>query len=272
MLTLYDIYMNLKESGSSSDFPNLLADKMHKKLLSAFKGVNTNWDKWCAINANMTDFKPHETVVLGEIGDLLEVLPTEEPIDSSMGEHVWTNQLKTYKRSFKIDRRTIINDDLKGIMTVPDKFGRASVRTIAKKAINYLETNPNTYDGNALFSVAHNNLGSTALTADETGANAVDAALNAIETATDNESGEIMGLNARYLVVPVALYKYALVLRDAEQIPNAAGTALVPNVVRGRFEVVKEPLFTDNNDWYVVADPNDIPTVEVGFLNNKRVP
>ena len=38
------------------------------------------------------------------------------------------------------------------------------------------------------------------------------------------------------------------------------------------FEVLVEPLLDDTNNWYLVADPSSIATVEIGFLNGKQTP
>ena len=38
------------------------------------------------------------------------------------------------------------------------------------------------------------------------------------------------------------------------------------------FEVIVVDYWTDSDNWYLVADPNYIPTIELGFLNGKQEP
>jgi hypothetical protein len=37
-------------------------------------------------------------------------------------------------------------------------------------------------------------------------------------------------------------------------------------------EVIEVPEFTDTNDWFLVADPATIPTLEVGFYQGRDDP
>ena len=36
--------------------------------------------------------------------------------------------------------------------------------------------------------------------------------------------------------------------------------------------VVRDPFFSDANDWYMFADPNDVPAFAVGFLDGREEP
>ena len=65
--------------------------------------------------------------------------------------------------------------------------------------------------------------------------------------------------------------------------PNAApvfvNSVLVPgsdyndvNPLQGIVEVIVEPLLDDADNWYVVAKPSSIATIEMGFLQGKQAP
>jgi hypothetical protein len=36
--------------------------------------------------------------------------------------------------------------------------------------------------------------------------------------------------------------------------------------------VIRDPWFSDANDWYLFADPGDVPAFAVGFLNGQSEP
>ena len=36
--------------------------------------------------------------------------------------------------------------------------------------------------------------------------------------------------------------------------------------------VIRDPWFSDSNDWYLFADPGDVPAFAVGFLNGQSDP
>ena len=37
-------------------------------------------------------------------------------------------------------------------------------------------------------------------------------------------------------------------------------------------DVMPMPHFTDDTDWYLSADPAEIPTIEIGFLDGRQEP
>jgi hypothetical protein len=117
------------------------------------------------------------------------------------------------------------------------------------------QANPTMWDGNALFSVAHGNLGSTALTANEAGMNALIAAETALDDQEDDEGYPIVVPGAtRTLIIPTELRWIVNVLNGQEQVINTGGTLNIPNQVRGRYNIIEEPFFTDANNWYLSID------------------
>ena len=43
-------------------------------------------------------------------------------------------------------------------------------------------------------------------------------------------------------------------------------------MLEGALDIVVDPFLTSATAWYVLADPNDAPTVIVGFLNGRQTP
>lgn len=271
MKTLMDMYQDLKEAHSTSDFPNLLLNTMYKVLLQKFKGVNSPWRSYTD-KSDLNDFRVNHRVLMDEAPDLEEVSENGEYKAFTLGDHKYDIQLRTFGRTFHVGRKTIINDDLKGLTTIPGKMGRAAARTLAKQIIAMIESDGNTYDGKSLFHTDHANTSNIALTNDAAGIAAVSAASTAIQKATD-ETGEKMGLTAKYLLVGPDLEDVALrIVRGTDIVPVSTSGGTRATGKAQRLSVLVDPFMLSTTGWYVMADPSECPVIEVGFLGGKETP
>jgi hypothetical protein len=171
-----------------------------------------------------------------------------------------------------ITRRVMLNDDLKSIVNLVSKLGRAARRTHARRAWNKIISNA-TFKGDnkALFIADHANLGSTAFTNDATGITTLATALQAMYAQTEQDSGEGLALSPKYLWVPRVLLETAKGLNSPW--PGVAGG----NPHAGRFganheNIITSPLFTDATDWGMIADGNEVELLEAAYLNGQREP
>lgn len=269
---LLKMYHELKESGSTSDWPLLLANTMHKTLLEKFKGVNSPWKSY-TWQSELSDFRNADRVILDEAPDLIEVAEDGQYADSTFKDYRYQIQLSTFGRTFSVGRRAIINDDLEALRRHPMKFGRSAARTLVKRIVSGIEGDGLMYDNKSMFAVRTVlNYSNTSLANTAAGIAAVSAGMTAIEKATD-ETGEKMGLQAKFLVVPPDLEDTALrIVQGQSFIPVSTdgGTQQVGKATR--LEVLVEPFFTSSTGWYVMADPMDAPVIEVGFLDGKDTP
>ena len=270
--TLLQSYHELKEAHATTDFPKLLANTMNKALLQKFKGVASPWRDY-TFKSSVPDFKKASRVVLGELGDLTLKVEGGPNQGVSQKENGYDIQVTTRSAALDVTRETIINDDLRALLQTPERFGRAAARTIAKQVVAQIEGDNTAYDGSRLFLAAHGNSGSTALSNDAAGITALSAAMTVIEKATDPISGEKMGFSPKYLVVVPELEDTARRVTDGQAfipVTTAGGTTQVGKVTR--LTVLVEPFFDSTTAWYVIADPNEAPVVEVTFLDGKETP
>jgi len=269
--SLIKIYQELHEAHSTSDFPKLLADVMHKKLIRKFKGVSSPWRKYLE-RGDMADFKTHNRNWLEEAPDLIKKTEGGNYKGSTVEEQSYAIQLETFGRTFSITRETIINDDTKELLKQPERFGRATGRTIAKDAVKLLEADGFCYDGKTLFHNDHGNKVAGTLTNDAAGIALLAEMMTTVEDSTD-EASQKLGIEAKMLVVPSALEDTALRITQGQQfipVSTTGGTTQVGKVTR--LEVVKEPFLTSTTKFYVMATPEDAPIGEMGFLNGKEEP
>jgi len=274
---LLDMYRELKEAGSISDFPNILGDVMHKELLRSFESVSGSAKLICK-KGLLTDFRSHDRVMLHGFPNLNKIATGGKRVgeykDNKLSDNKYSIQLDTEGLAFSIGRELIINDDKNALKQVPEMIGYSAARTVNEAIVNMIEGDHKTYDGSSLFAVAHANYGTTALSNTSAGKAAVQAAVNAIEKATDSVTGKKLGLKAKYLVTGIDLQFVAIeLLKALNFLPvstNGGGT--YNGLVDARLIPVVIPEITSATAWYVIAEPTIMPVIEIGYLNGKETP
>lgn len=250
----------LQEAASTSDLPLLLANALNKVLQKAYTQVPDMWRPIVNI-ATVPDFKEKQILRVSEADDLEEIQGERgEYKDSNLAESKESYKLGIFGRTFSVNFTTVINDDLDAIKKQPDRFGKAAARLLNKLVFqNILQSNPTMADGKALFHADHGNLGSAALAEAS-----LTAAITAMRRQTDDKGVPIY-VKPKYLVFAPENEWTARKLLQSAQVPGTANNDA--NILRdvGLVPIVCEYL-TDPNDWYLIADPATVDTIEVGFL------
>lgn len=272
--TLLQDYYDLRESGSSSDFPNLLGSLMYRSLIDWVHSVPDAWRQYAAIG-DATDFRPLNRIVGYESEDLLPVDESGAYQDSKLADAVYQVQIGTYGRAFSINRKVIINDDLGYIKQQPKRFGRAAARSIATfMARTLLEGNGPCFDGVNLFDTAtHHNHASGAGSA--LSAANLQTAISALQEQT--VLGVFQAVMAKWLIVPPALQFTAKQILNSAIIVAAGVSGNVTqlgnqNPLAGALGIIVDPFLTSSTAYYVTADPSDVPILDVVFLQGKQTP
>ena len=261
--------LRIREDITSTTFPNALANTLRRLLLKEYReqdyGVSL-----IAQASSVPDFRAQERVRVGYFGDL----PTVDPEAADYAELTAPTDEKasysvvTFGGVVTITRKMILNDDLGVVPQIVSRLGRSARRTLAQRVFNLMINNPTIYDAVAWFHASHGNLDVNALTAAE---------LNAVRTAmrnrTEKDSNKKLGIAPHVLVVPHELEGTA----RQENMREYLDASFTPNPVRFLFgangeRIVVSPLLTDTNDWYVFANAEEAPTVEVGFLQGRQEP
>jgi hypothetical protein len=258
-------------ASSTIDIGGILSNVANKFLLDGFFSVERTWRNICAIRS-VTDFKTVTSYRLIGKDQYEQVQPGGEIKQGTLGQEVYTNKADTYGLVLSIDRRDIINDDLNAITTVPRKLGRGSGLKINDVFWTTFMNNA------AFFAVGNKNYvagADTALSID--GLTKADVAFN---DQVDND-GKPIGIMPAIILVPTALnaigtqlYK-SLEIRD--NTANAKGPIGNPHVGRFRVEVSRylaNAQYTGNSAkaWYLLAEPVDLPVIEMAFLNGQESP
>jgi Mu-like prophage major head subunit gpT len=250
---------------TTASFSYLLGTSMNKRLLKDYQAWPAEWMKFSTL-APIRDYKQQTRVRLGAFGSLAVV-----PEDTSYSAVTLTDSAATYvpqKRGnlVTVSRETIINDDLQAIKQIPTKLAAAAAYTLAEFVYGFLSTNPTIYDGNVLFTSggAHNNLGSSALSS-----GAMQSGITAMREQT-NFAGKRLGLRPRFLVVPPELEFTAMVVTKSAGVPGSNNNDINPML--GYVTPIVSPQLTNTTQWFLIGDPREIDTIEIGFVGGQVNP
>lgn len=262
------------EGFSLVNIPGILSNVMNKYLVDYFNSVESAWRSIAAIR-NARDFKQISSYSLTGDNQYELIGPTGEIKAGSIGQTSYTNQVGTYGKILAITRQDIINDDLGALMRVPQRLGRGA----ALKVNDVFYT---TFLGGvgSFWASGNANLisgGTTTLTAV-----GLTAALLEFRKQTDPD-GKPLGITPKILLVPPEIEVTGKQLMNSTFF-NTGGSstvAQVPNMNtwQGAYNLVastylSNSLYTGNSStaWFLIADPMDMPTIEVAFLNGREVP
>jgi transcriptional regulator with XRE-family HTH domain len=265
--------LNLPAAYSTNTFSFVLGNSMYRRLIKEYRAVDYREDALISYYRNAKDFRDMEVISVGYFGDVPDVNPeTADYTEVTMPTDVEATYALNQKGwILTVTRKVILNDDLKTVVQLVSKMGRAHRRTHAKRAWAKVIENVNFKgDSTALFHEDHGNLGATTLTNDATGIATLTAALKGLYSQTEQDSGEGLALEAKSLWCPRDLLEIAKAL-------NSVWVVTANNPHAGRFgrnheNIICNPLFTDPDDWGLLADPGDVELLEAAYLNDQREP
>jgi len=262
---LFDAYIEAREgiedwdseeAMSVADFATYLSKFIRHTFLSRFTEIQGSWSQYSR-DFSLEDFEVYTSSRFGRFPDIPQKAlsgPYDEmTIREFDGE---TLKLKEYGAGFSVTRQLVISDRLNKIAELPSLAAEALARTMSKDAaVNQFQANPTMYDGNALFSSAHGNLGAaTAMTPNVAGMQLLMAMELLLDTQTDDEGYKIQTPGRPYtLILPVELRWISTALTTNQLLPNASNQ-LEANMVQGHFNVIEERFFTDANNYYMASD------------------
>ena len=253
----------MREALDSTTFPDALGDSIARRMIALYNAPDmySLWRRIVTIG-RAGDFRTQERIRIGGYGDLPAVAekanypelasPTDEKATFAVSKRGGTES---------VTLEMIKNDDVSVIRQIPNKLSRAAKRTLAKFVFDFIKDGPVIYDGVAFFHATHNNLFTAALADASFAAHRL-----AMKNQTEMDSGDPLGIPPKFLLVPDELEQTAFDMfrRDTNNDETFVQT-LKP-------EVIPVWYWTDANDWATMADPNDIPTIEIAFLDGEEEP
>lgn len=276
----------------TASLPNIMANVLGKQMLRLWKRTDPTWRYWCKIGT-LEDYKVNERILMSDTGDLVAMNENGDIPDSQIGDSQETIQLKDYGRGISLTHQMFVNDDLNALATLTARMTQAALRLPTKLTYTKLLANPTlNATGNQLFFPTQNNLftgGSSALS-NAALKTAIAGFRKQIAFIAPNEpqgNAEPLDILPRILLVPPELEKTAFDLVN----PNL----FVQDALffKGKYIVVVEPRLSTYSSnvptvvgqaitgstpavittgWFLMGDPGNADTFEVGFLNGSDKP
>lgn len=256
---------------STFSLPGILSNVANKFLLQGFMGVDASW-RQIANSRPVTDFKSYTSFRLTGDGQFEEVGADGEIKHGQLASESYTNRAKTYAKMFAITRQDLINDDLGALTAVPKRLGRGSslklndvfwTAFVDAAAAFYTTGNGNVISG----------AGSALSLAGLSAAN--QKFLDQVDA-----DGKPLSITPKVLLVPTALKITAETLTRSIEIRDTTANTKYPtsNPWAGMFTVITTPYLGNSHygnsstAWYLIGSPDDIPVVEIAFLNGRQEP
>jgi ATP-dependent protease ClpP protease subunit len=257
---------------STSDFPVLLENTMHKSLQAAYARAALTWNRFCA-TGSVSDFRAHNRYRTGSFGSLDAKNELGEFVNKTIPDgEKGSITAGTKGNIINLSREAIVNDDLSAFVGLAASLGRAAARTVEVDVYAMLALNsglgPTMADGQTLFHATHGNI--------TTGAALTMAAIDtdrvAMASQMDVGGNDYLDLRPAVLLVPIGLGGTARTINDAVYDPDTANKLQKPNMVNGLFRDIVDTPRLSGTRRYLFADPTEAPVLEVAFLDGVQEP
>ncbi|HEV2778551.1 MAG TPA: DUF6582 domain-containing protein [Actinophytocola sp.] len=269
---VFDSARRATESLTSTSWDQVLGDSITRRMIALYAQPSLQtWRQVVSEIVPVSDFRQQRRERIGGYGLLPEVAEGApyQPLTSPTDEEAVYKAIKrggTEDLTFEM----IVNDDQNAVRMIPKNLGLAAAITLYRFVWDIFPTNAaTTYDSTALFHANHNNTTAAALSQ-----SALDAAwVKMRQQAAFGNSVNILSLEPKTLIVPTTLGPLGYQLtRSAVAIPSSSSDpADRPNMYQGMGLIVID-YWTDQNDWFLAADPNMCPTIEIGFYQGREDP
>lgn len=252
-----------------SDFKAIFADVAHRRLVQAYRDAPATWRSFVNV-VSASDFKPIQGISLSNAPDLLKVNENGEYKTGDLKESQETYRVAKYGRILSLTLEMIVDDDLRAFQRIPTMFGASASRLYGDLVYNLFKENPVMSDGNRLFSAAHNNLVST-------GSAPSSESLSEMRVMLRKQTGlqgETLDLQPRVILVPLELQTNAEILLHSVALPQEGMSQGVSNPWVNGLVPVADPRLSamSTTAWYMVADPKQIDTIEIAFMDGQETP
>ena len=261
---------------TTSDFPVLLENTIHKMLQRAYMAQPDTWSRFCR-TGEVSDFRAHNRYRVGSIGNFDTLTEHGEFKRKTIPDGEKSSITASTKGNIiAVTREVIINDDLQALADLATNMGRAGRRTIEAAVYALLAENSGlgptlTADSKTLFHADHGNLVATGSGAAPS-VTTLEAARAAMASQLDVGGNDYLDLRPSIWLGPLGLGGDARVINDSQYDPDTANKLQKPNKVRGLFRDVVDTPRLSGAPWYVFADPEEAPSIEVAFLDGVQEP
>lgn len=262
---------------TTSDFPVLMENTMHKTLEAGYATESFTWRRWCAIGS-VSDFRAHNRYMVGSLSNLDALTEasefTNKPIPDGRKQSV---SIGTKGNILNITREAVINDDMGALTGLSFAMGQAAARTIEADVYAALSLNsgygPTLSDGKTVIHADHGNISGTG---GAPSVSTLEAGALKMAEQMDISGNDYLDLSPTIWLGPKGLEVTVRVLNASTNDPAAAtGSSKnpnIPNPYQGYFSDIIASQRLAATKWYMLASPSIAPVIEVSFLNGVQTP
>jgi peptidoglycan hydrolase-like protein with peptidoglycan-binding domain len=269
------------ESLSASTWNLVLGDSITRRMVAEYNQPNLQtWRQIVSSIVPINDFRTQRIDRIGGYGVLPGVNQGQpyQPLTSPTNEEV-TYAISKRGGTEDITLEMIANDDVRAISKIPVKLGLAAAQTVYRYVWDMVVTNANIYDSSALFTTGHGNYVNSG-----SGSALSQSALSAARLLMTSQTAygdttDYIAPTPQFLVYVNDLEELAWQLchsavalpTPANTPPNSTGAANTPNIHQG-LTPIRLDYPSSTTAWWTIADPNMIPTIEMGFYLGRQEP
>ena len=247
---------------TTSDFPLILGDAVNREMRASYIAAPSGI-RQLARQSTARDFRAKHNLTLGDAPELQKVNEAGEFKSGTINEGKETYRLETFGRIIGVSRQIMVNDDMGAFADMPRKMGQAARAFENQFLANMVLTNPAMADGKAVFHADHGNLTATFAAP---GVTPLSAARLAMRKMT-GPGGMLIDVTPRFVVVPPELETVAE--KALSEIAAAKTDDANPF---NNLTLIVESRLTDDEQWYVVADPAAADGLEYAYLEGAPGP
>ncbi len=267
------------EAGMTTiDVGGILSNVANKFLLEGFFSVERVWRSICAVR-NVSDFKTVTSYRLVGKDQYEQVAPGGELKQGTLGEETYTNKADTYGLMLSIDRPPHATSSTTTSARSPRCPASSAVAGGSGLKINDVFWTA-FMNNAAFFSVGGGNKNFVSGADSALGIDGLTKGEVAFMDLVDSD-GKPTGVMPAILLVPTALSAMGTQLYKSVELRDTTANTKFPvaNPHQGKFRIevsryLSNALYTGNSAkaWYLLADPSDLPVIEMAFLNGQEAP
>lgn len=252
----------MQAAWATHSIAGILSSTVNKFLLAGFNGVESSWRSVSSVRS-VNDFKTMTSYRLNGGMKFEKVANGGELKNAAASDESRTISADTYGIMTSVTRTDLINDDLGALTAVPQRIGRGGALALNDAFWGEFQAGHGSW-----YTSGRGNLESTA------GALSL-ANLKKLATKfrkLKDPDGNPVAVDPRVLLVPADLEIAAAEIMGSALLVGGSSAGPNVNVLAGRYQVVSTSYLTSAEDYYLVANPADLPAMEVAFLNGVQSP
>jgi phage head maturation protease len=246
---------------SSSDFPNILASVVNKSLRREYDIAEATFKPWTS-QGSFADFREKTVVQLGDVSKMEAIAEGAEYKSGTFGDAKESYKAVKYGKIIPITWEALINDDLSAFSRIPRSIANQAKLLQNDIVYSILNANANMSDGIALFHASHGNLVSGAAIS----VASLQTARTAVRTQKALDGKTVLNLVPKFIVCGTANELSSYQYTSSQFVPTK--NADMNPVYNTQLSPIIDPRIT-GNEWYLMASPGQVDTIEYSFLDGE---